>query len=530
MQIPAPNNALQRTSPINKLPLETLHDIFKLGVSCRNSQKRIDFAVLVSHVCRKWRNVAISSSSLWTDITITSDNMHDVDSDVQLAIVNKSLIRAREFAFRSGVFPLFVRLKLLTIHNSKVLRSGTGIIMDWLRLVLPRIKYLSIKCNSLEVAWIIMSRLRAAPMENLETYKMKFGTTFVSFDSTIPLLPTLRFRILASGHEEQFAQVTDNLLPRLTRATYSGIPVSWPQWSLTRLTSLTINFMALNNRPSMDTLKNILTINGETLEKLEIKGAIQRFGRLPDVDELPSNLPRLIDLTLGYLSQQEAITFLLHFETPALKHLKLCDVSRSILARPRPRRLNNQDFQNMDALRPFSNFSSTEILEHLVYVWAPQLQRVETLVLEHFRLPPVFSALLQDDDFLNQQRYDGRVFLAYRMLQTCLRLRSLVLVNPEECLIHALNIYPDPDDPRPAPVLTRLCLASAHRDLLILFLKQRAESLAEEKGSHVLDYLELATAEQDVEHLSENIASNCIDMSRFAESSLVTEWQGSLTT
>ncbi|KAG2128363.1 uncharacterized protein EDB93DRAFT_1184587 [Suillus bovinus] len=493
--MPAPNNAppaahreLQRKCPINDLPPELFWHIFESGVSCRNSQKRIDFAVLVSHVCGKWRDIAISCSFLWTDITITSDTMYDVDSDGQLAIVNTSLLRAREFAFRSGVRSLSVRLKLLTIPNFGYLRSGTVIIMDWLPLVLPRIKYLSVHCDVLEVAWTVINRLRAAPMENLETYKMKFGTTVLSFFPFMPPPPIPRFLFLARQHEEQFAQVVNNLHPRLTRVTSSGIPVSWSRWSLTRLTSLSINFMALHDRPSMDMLKNILTINGETLEKLEIQGAIQQFGRLPrDADELPSNLPRLIDLTLGYLSQWEAINFFLGFEAPALKHLKLCDISRSILAQHWPQHLNNQDFQNMPALQPFNDFSSTNILEHLVYVWTPQLKRIETLVLEHFRLSPIFSDLfLQDDDAL-KQLYEGRV--------TCLRLRSLVLVNPEKCFIHALNMYPDgadPDDPKnssPAPVLTHL--------FLIL--------LAKEMGPHVLDYLELATAEQDVEHLLENI-------------------------
>ncbi|KAG1855918.1 hypothetical protein F4604DRAFT_1799039 [Suillus subluteus] len=512
-----------RKSPINTLPEEIILHIFKLGASSRNSQKRIDFAVLVSHVSRTWRNVAFSCSSLWSDITITADNMHSVDGE--LTIVNASLLRAKE---------------LFITPNIVCLEPGTIMIMNWLRLVLPRVKYLSIHCDTLQVAWLVMKHLHTAPMETLETCKLKYGTTVLSFHHSIIPPPLVRFLFLAGQNEEKAAV---NFFPKLARVKVSGFPVSWSQWSLTRLTFLPINFMSLHDRPSMDMLKHVLTINRETLEKFEIQGAIQQFGTLPhNADELPTNLPRLADLTLGYLSQWEAIIFSLHFEAPALKHLKLCDISRSILAQHWPQDfkdgfdLNNPIIQNMPALQPFNNFSSTILLENLVYGWSSLLERVETLALEHFSLPPLFSNLfLQDNDPLKQS-HGARVVLAYCMLQTCTQLRRLALINPEECFIHALNMYPDgadTDDTKnsgPAPALTHLYLASSHPDRLMLFLKRRAESLAKEEGPHMLDYLELATEKKDVGHLLKAIVSDHIDLSHLAKSSLVTEWQGSFTT
>ncbi|KAG1854458.1 hypothetical protein DFJ58DRAFT_914032 [Suillus subalutaceus] len=469
-----------RKSPINTLPEEIILHIFKLGASSRNSQKRIDFAVLVSHVSRTWRNVAFSCSSLWSDITITADNMHSIDGE--LAIVNASLLRAKEFASRSRVFPLSVRLKLFITPNIVCLEPGTIMIMNWLRLVLPRVKYLSIHCDTLQVAWLVMKHLHTAPMETLETCKFKYGTTVLSFHHSIIPPPLVRFLFLAGQNEEKAAV---NFFPKLTRVKVSGFPVSWSQWSLTRLTSLSINFMSLHDRPSMDMLKHVLTINRETLEKFEIQGAIQQHW--------PQDFKDGFDL-------------------------------------------NNPIIQNMPALQPFNNFSSTILLENLVYGWSSLLERVETLALEHFSLPPLFSNLfLQDNDPLKQS-HGARVVLAYRMLQTCSQLRRLALINPEECFIHALNMYPDgadPDDTEnsgPAPALTHLYLASSHPDRLILFLKRRAESLAKEEGPHMLDYLELATEKKDVGHLLKAIVSDHIDLSHLAKSSLVTGWQGSFTT
>ncbi|KAG1811996.1 hypothetical protein EV424DRAFT_113963 [Suillus variegatus] len=126
-----PFNAINRASkvqlvcksPINTLSQEIILHIFKLGVSCRDSQKCIDFAVLVSHVCHTWCNVALSCSSLWADITITTDNMYNVDRG--RAIVNTYLLRAKEFASRSRVFPLSVRLRLLVTSNFVYLQTGT---------------------------------------------------------------------------------------------------------------------------------------------------------------------------------------------------------------------------------------------------------------------------------------------------------------------------------------------------------------------------------------------------------------------
>jgi hypothetical protein len=64
----------------------------------------------------------------------------------------------------------------------------------------------------------------------------------------------------------------------------------------------------------------------------------------------------------------------------------------------------------------------------------------------------------------------------------------------------------------------------------MLFLKRRAESIAEEKGLHVLDYLELATEKKDVGRLLEAIVSDRLDLSRLAKSSLVAEWKGRFNT
>jgi hypothetical protein len=64
-----------------------------------------------------------------------------------------------------------------------------------------------------------------------------------------------------------------------------------------------------------------------------------------------------MDLTFGYLSQWEVIIFSLRFEASALKHLKLYDISHSILAQywfwnfKDDFDLNNLIFQNIQGPR-----------------------------------------------------------------------------------------------------------------------------------------------------------------------------------
>ncbi|KAG1724551.1 hypothetical protein EDB19DRAFT_1834137 [Suillus lakei] len=528
-----------RKGAINTLPEEIILHIFKLGSSSREG---IDFAVLVSHVCQTWRNVAFSCSSLWADITITLGNMHHIDRG--LAITNRSLLRAKEFVLRSRVLPLSVQLELpITVPCNFMLNASP--IMDWLCLVLPRVRYLSVHCDTHHVAWFILSRLQTASMETLETFEMNSGTTILSFfPSTLPP-QHLPFDFTTGQNTEQ---AVDNVHSKLTHVKVSGFPVSWSQWSLTRLTSLSINFMTFHDRPSMAMLKHVLTMNRETLERFEIQGAIQQSGPLPhNADELPTNLPKLKDLTIGYLSQWEATIFLLHFEAPALKHLKLCDISRSLLLQHWPQDfqdgfdLNNPIFHNIYALQPFHDFSSTMLLEILAYGLTSILEQVETLTLEHVCIPPDFSDLFLQDNDPMKHLFGSRVVLAYRMLQTCSQLRRLTLINPEQCLLDALNIYPSNasvDDTNtdvtenngPAPVLTHLYLASPHPDRLRYFLTEREENIAKKKGPHILDHLELATSREAVKHLVEAIESDHIKLSDLAKSNLVTEWQGSFTT
>ncbi|KAG0696784.1 hypothetical protein DFH29DRAFT_949763 [Suillus ampliporus] len=439
------------------------------------------------------------------------------NTDGCIATANRSLLRAQEFAVRSGILPLSVRLKLpMTVSGTGIhLGARTIVIMEWLSLVFPRVKFLSVHCDILHVASLVMSRLNVLPMETLKTYEMDFGTKAQCFfDQILP--PDYPPFIFIPGQN-----AGDNIRPKLKHVKVSGLPISWPQWSLTRLTSLSINYMAMDESPSMDMLKLVLTLNRETLETFEIQGATDAHFDIGE--ELPTELPRLTHLTVGYKSQWDAIVFLCKFRAPALKHLKLRHITRSIAAE-HWRRLS----QHADSAPTLNIFqlpqdpSSTFLLENLLDTHTSILQQVETLEFVDVYVEPLFGENFEHNDPLKHS-YCPRVIFAYRILAACSKLRCLILREPDPCFLDALNIYPDNSDKRcSVPALTHLYVTCDDYVHLKFFLKKRAD-VSKKAGSRRLDYLELATNEEGVGRLGEAIKLENIDLSCLAKNSLIVE-------
>ena len=87
-------------SPSNKLPDEVLELIFELGrpqyddfLPCWPSDRMLRECLSFTHICRRWRRVALGLPLLWSTI----DLCHD-----------RSLLAARAFLERSGDRPLTV--------------------------------------------------------------------------------------------------------------------------------------------------------------------------------------------------------------------------------------------------------------------------------------------------------------------------------------------------------------------------------------------------------------------------------------
>lgn len=88
---------LTPSQSIDTLPAELLSTVFLHLRQVRRYRQLLPFQVTISHVCRHWRQVAISTPQLWSSITLFS---------------KRSLPCLEEWLRRSGAAPLDVRLDL----------------------------------------------------------------------------------------------------------------------------------------------------------------------------------------------------------------------------------------------------------------------------------------------------------------------------------------------------------------------------------------------------------------------------------
>jgi hypothetical protein len=112
-----------RAAPVASLPNEILSAIFEAGCLLPRLQKpEPSFEILVSQVSRRWRDVAIGTPSLWTNVVVSNSG---------------SACFAEAYLMRSGTLPLDLQVD---ISYNPLMKLATGIIAPhasrWRRLCL----------------------------------------------------------------------------------------------------------------------------------------------------------------------------------------------------------------------------------------------------------------------------------------------------------------------------------------------------------------------------------------------------------
>ncbi len=76
--IPAPSLAVIRPpQALAVLPNDVLHTIFQIFVQSRpKTGRRNDFSVILSHICKTWRELLLASSLLWAHVTMDRRNLN----------------------------------------------------------------------------------------------------------------------------------------------------------------------------------------------------------------------------------------------------------------------------------------------------------------------------------------------------------------------------------------------------------------------------------------------------------------------
>ena len=214
-----------------------------------------------------------------------------------------------------------------------------------------------------------------------EITRAYLSQTFSTLFEPRPLLNRVPFCVKPNGgaeHAETFGTVTQSRWPNVKRVSLNGIPLKWRLWCFTNLTSLAINFLAEEARPSLLDLRNILRSNAHCLRYLQIHGAnpVQSEELIHDQIELPE----LRELSVGYTQCQHAIWFIRSVYTPSLTSLEICDIWKCY-----SQFCEHTEKQTFSAIRNHPRDASelcAQILEHMPF----PLEQIKYLTLRYISL------------------------------------------------------------------------------------------------------------------------------------------------
>ncbi|KAI8978677.1 hypothetical protein BD414DRAFT_465679 [Trametes punicea] len=367
---------------INQLPSELLSHIFTLGWTPERDQepdeddfeddeeekeRKLPFNVLVSHVCARWRAVALENPLLWSHIRFVGDPPFD---------------RATTYLERAKSAPLAITIDRTVddgddfsvsddaSHTPEDNDPDLSIIGGIMDLITPRVAHwqaLQIMVSfypHMHRALQALSAAGPAPMlEVLQLYHYEDTDEHLNFKQ-----PELR---------EQPFRLFGGVAPRLTHVALWGVHLPWAKEEspfLTGLTDLELAYHArdvrptfyqfsriLRSSPDLRTLTLCLSCPAGTPADWPAAGMPEEEPEEGAMDldvAAPLVLPKLTDLVLAYLEPQYLLSLLPRLLLPALTSLALdlededyTDVL-AYLASPRgPRREARSLLSNLTSLK-----------------------------------------------------------------------------------------------------------------------------------------------------------------------------------
>ncbi|KAF5371412.1 hypothetical protein D9757_010007 [Collybiopsis confluens] len=355
------------TVPIHSLPVELLSYILELGThsperSPNGRQESLPFntesvraPLIFSAVCRRWRDVAQTTSSLWTSICITSGSIRSSSVD-QTSKLDLSNVIA--YLSLSRKYPLNILLDARDI-DWDFCEPDVPTISDYLdydppfsesdmrtavSLLLPHIS----RWRSVEIltdTWAPMHAAlrmineplvtRGAPM--LQSLILMRCNDYVSHS---PLFQPSSMKQPALFQSDGFSEASHPLaLPLIQNLTLRGVHVDWSGLSSSlglSLTALELSSHSLDVQPTHSELHSLLS-GCPKLESLTFNGS----GFVIDDEDLsfktgahdlsenmePIRLPFLEELRIGYRSALDGYNILSMLHVPNIVHLSLEDAT-----------------------------------------------------------------------------------------------------------------------------------------------------------------------------------------------------------
>ena len=308
-----------RIAAIRSLPNEILAHIFELGVTDElepepepeeevaeedeGQATKVEFRLLVSQVCRMFREVAICTPSLWTQIHI-------------LYLVPGRINFAQICVERSGG----ARLDILVDCDDLYTENTPELILRLMSILGPhtaRFKRFTARLRGFQYLHLVMRELnRPAPeLETLELSDINYDKAFNEVETFEPLD--------LCGPLTLFGGVT----PKLSRIYLDGAHVAWAKCDFTGLVELRLEHHTQDVRPSYDEFKAIIDASPD-LHSLDLCGSAPVLSEDATEASLypPLRLDRLETLHISSIPSEYITILISLLHAPNLQSLSLTDL------------------------------------------------------------------------------------------------------------------------------------------------------------------------------------------------------------
>lgn len=280
------------------------------------------FQIVVSHVCRHWRNVALSTPTLWTTIVVVPEARPPYD------LVTTMLERSK------GVpIDIYVNCEPDEPDDGNLAAAGDApsdadleVLYDMLTPHVHRWRTIEVSVSEYHHMFVFLNAVSdplisaASQLTTLQLYHHEETEEFDNFG-----YPSLSRSLTLFG----------GVAPCLTCVVLWGVHVDWDQpWiaSASKLVELELAFHAEDVRPTWAQLTTILR-SAAALQKLSLRMSgpsgephewtIEPTPTSPRDLNAPILLSKATDFVLAFHSPARAIGLLQKFAFPALKHLVL---------------------------------------------------------------------------------------------------------------------------------------------------------------------------------------------------------------
>lgn len=428
----------------NTLCDDVLTEIFKSFVNSDDDNTMTNVFKL-SQVDSRWRQLALSDSTLWNHITIDEKVINQSIPVRQLA--QDASTRAN---YAPSVFPRVAlmlersRTQLITVTIEIPICSLGRLPFNYfhseLLATLLSTHALRIEVFSIDTAYwkhhsLVLSIFRQKSLPNLAELNIKRQyMPMQEFEHRFDQ-PSLREPPCAVPYARKSTLEGDDpqnvlIYPKLRVVTLTGTNHKWNRFFGGNLTCLSIAALPFLARPTVVQLLRMLSSTRNTLECLELAGSLP-FLEPDDRENFPPiTLRNVTDLTLGYTMPLEVELFVDYFRVPSLLALAI----------------HNLDGRTHDSM-PFHEYTQVcqdtlsafgSVLRHF------PLEQIEDFSLSgaHFGYQPPYLPTEQNAEAGHVKL--GDLPIPFQLVQRLHSVTSLALENPDRLFLTGM-LYPQLD-------------------------------------------------------------------------------------